>query len=185
MAAYPFFFFNDTATTEIYTLSLHDALPIFQARMGAPPARPNSSIWDRVGIDDFDPVPGSIRLPEPRGDLPPGRFDGGGEGSPEGEVRRGRRGEGAAGAVQGLRVPPPAKAPHPPAVIEGVDPGPVRVASFDEDRLRPAAKDGACRGLHRFDVRASAAGPPPCFESVRGRERGEAEEAVPEGIREV
>src|SRR5258706_2117331 len=32
-----FFFFNDTATTEIYTLSLHDALPIsrggvFQAR---------------------------------------------------------------------------------------------------------------------------------------------------------
>src|SRR5258708_23846023 len=26
---YMFFFFNDTATTEIYTLSLHDALPIF------------------------------------------------------------------------------------------------------------------------------------------------------------
>src|SRR5256885_15252620 len=25
---YVFFFFNDTATTEIYTLSLHDALPI-------------------------------------------------------------------------------------------------------------------------------------------------------------
>ena len=24
------FFFNDTATTEIYTLSLHDALPIFR-----------------------------------------------------------------------------------------------------------------------------------------------------------
>src|SRR5688572_32741175 len=32
-----FFFFNDTATTEIYTLSLHDALPIlFRAR---PPVR--------------------------------------------------------------------------------------------------------------------------------------------------
>src|SRR5256885_16626985 len=27
-----FFFFNDTATTEIYTLSLHDALPIFTVR---------------------------------------------------------------------------------------------------------------------------------------------------------
>src|SRR2546430_6352670 len=27
-----FFFFNDTATTEIYTLSLHDALPIFAGR---------------------------------------------------------------------------------------------------------------------------------------------------------
>src|SRR5438874_11000629 len=26
-----FFFFNDTATTEIYTLSLHDALPIYHA----------------------------------------------------------------------------------------------------------------------------------------------------------
>src|SRR5258708_33022888 len=26
-----FFFFNDTATTEIYTLSLHDALPICRA----------------------------------------------------------------------------------------------------------------------------------------------------------
>src|SRR5256885_6485298 len=28
---YFFFFFNDTATTEIYTLSLHDALPIYFA----------------------------------------------------------------------------------------------------------------------------------------------------------
>src|SRR5260221_13449661 len=27
-----FFFFNDTATTEIYTLSLHDALPISRSR---------------------------------------------------------------------------------------------------------------------------------------------------------
>src|SRR3712207_9518075 len=27
-----FFFFNDTATTEIYTLSLHDALPIYRER---------------------------------------------------------------------------------------------------------------------------------------------------------
>src|SRR5437879_13402126 len=32
------FFFNDTATTEIYTLSLHDALPICSG--AAPPARP-------------------------------------------------------------------------------------------------------------------------------------------------
>src|SRR5256885_7237652 len=29
-----FFFFNDTATTEIYTLSLHDALPISQIHLG-------------------------------------------------------------------------------------------------------------------------------------------------------
>src|SRR2546429_9958924 len=33
---YLFFFFNDTATTEIYTLSLHDALPIFRKLMLAP-----------------------------------------------------------------------------------------------------------------------------------------------------
>src|SRR5256885_9830503 len=32
-SAFSFFFFNDTATTEIYTLSLHDALPI-SARTG-------------------------------------------------------------------------------------------------------------------------------------------------------
>src|SRR3712207_7629479 len=36
------FFFNDTATTEIYTLSLHDALPI--SSTPAPPPR-----WPRCG----------------------------------------------------------------------------------------------------------------------------------------
>src|SRR5438477_9398602 len=42
----PYFFFNDTATTEIYTLSLHDALPISArpARAGAVPER-----WPRGG----------------------------------------------------------------------------------------------------------------------------------------
>src|SRR5205823_7918464 len=30
-----FFFFNDTATTEIYTLSLHDALPIYHVDLQA------------------------------------------------------------------------------------------------------------------------------------------------------
>src|SRR2546426_10057675 len=34
-----FFFFNDTATTEISTLSLHDALPISQGPRGAAAAR--------------------------------------------------------------------------------------------------------------------------------------------------
>src|SRR5256885_14937826 len=37
---YFFFFFNDTATTEIYTLSLHDALPIWSPGLtGDLPAR--------------------------------------------------------------------------------------------------------------------------------------------------
>src|SRR6266704_6578569 len=40
-----FFFFNDTATTEIYTLSLHDALPILHERT----RRHNGcSAWDRA-----------------------------------------------------------------------------------------------------------------------------------------
>src|SRR5256885_6082297 len=37
-----FFFFNDTATTEIYTLSLHDALPISR-RPGPPRGRQTSA----------------------------------------------------------------------------------------------------------------------------------------------
>src|SRR5258706_11899899 len=53
-----FFFFNDTATTEIYTLSLHDALPISRrARAVAerrPPSKkaisPNSSPGERVAM---------------------------------------------------------------------------------------------------------------------------------------
>src|SRR2546425_2266852 len=41
-----FFFFNDTATTEIYTLSLHDALPICSRGAGAP-RRPS---WPRGAV---------------------------------------------------------------------------------------------------------------------------------------
>src|SRR2546430_9015402 len=40
MLLFFFFFFNDTATTEIYTLSLHDALPISaRSRRGSRPPR--------------------------------------------------------------------------------------------------------------------------------------------------
>src|SRR5258708_11015446 len=38
-----FFFFNDTATTEIYTLSLHDALPI---------SRKRPKVWDLFTAQD-------------------------------------------------------------------------------------------------------------------------------------
>src|SRR5256885_13125029 len=38
-----FFFFNDTATTEIYTLSLHDALPISWSVSNPRPPRPFGS----------------------------------------------------------------------------------------------------------------------------------------------
>src|SRR5438309_8081721 len=45
-----FFFFNATATTEIYTLSLHDALPIWRSGVAAPGRadRPGSAVpWPR------------------------------------------------------------------------------------------------------------------------------------------
>src|SRR3712207_6946940 len=67
-----FFFFNDTATTEIYTLSLHDALPILKGT-------------------DVDPVEGSQRRAEDRPSEKrdqPGR-DGGGR---RHRVKEGRRG---------------------------------------------------------------------------------------------
>src|SRR3712207_8481327 len=47
-----FFFFNDTATTEIYTLSLHDALPICGrggARPGPAPSNRRTA-WVRRGL---------------------------------------------------------------------------------------------------------------------------------------
>src|SRR6266487_6661106 len=40
-----FFFFNDTATTEIYTLSLHDALPIWWLPRSSKPVRGASLPW--------------------------------------------------------------------------------------------------------------------------------------------
>src|SRR3712207_9549531 len=43
-----FFFFNDTATTEIYTLSLHDALPISEAVVPPGVARTVSDLM--VGV---------------------------------------------------------------------------------------------------------------------------------------
>src|SRR3712207_3089967 len=42
------FFFNDTATTEIYTLSLHDALPISRERDLRWP--PGHIAWRRIGL---------------------------------------------------------------------------------------------------------------------------------------
>src|SRR2546422_6593305 len=60
-----FFFFNDTATTEIYTLSLHDALPI-SSRAGTESRAPHlyvmvaacaaivylGALWNRFAFDD-------------------------------------------------------------------------------------------------------------------------------------
>src|SRR5256885_11457139 len=43
--SFPFFFFNDTATTEIYTLSLHDALPISR-----PTAADVVTQWNQIAL---------------------------------------------------------------------------------------------------------------------------------------
>src|SRR5690349_22846088 len=46
-----FFFFNDTATTEIYTLSLHDALPIYSllAETKTVPNCPSCTVFLTIG----------------------------------------------------------------------------------------------------------------------------------------
>src|SRR2546427_9556596 len=52
-----FFFFNDTATTEIYTLSLHDALPISHHGHGGEPGGDGAAArGDGAQSPDRDPV---------------------------------------------------------------------------------------------------------------------------------
>src|SRR5258708_25983335 len=55
---YLVFFFNDTATTEIYTLSLHDALPISVAltHRSSPWRHRGSSSWRRRAATRPDPT---------------------------------------------------------------------------------------------------------------------------------
>src|SRR3989442_5944443 len=49
-----FFFFNDTATTEIYTLSLHDALPISTSELyKAPAIRPRYSVLENARLKEL------------------------------------------------------------------------------------------------------------------------------------
>src|SRR3712207_7616282 len=61
-----YFFFNDTATTEIYTLSLHDALPIYCAKCRTS----MSSATRERNVDCTWPMsrsPSSISISEPAG----------------------------------------------------------------------------------------------------------------------
>src|SRR5947207_12364472 len=46
------FFFNDTATTEIYTLSLHDALPICETVTALRSPPPGRSCWSGIPAGD-------------------------------------------------------------------------------------------------------------------------------------
>src|SRR5258705_35419 len=58
-----FFFFNDTATTEIYTLSLHDALPIYSFLN----LKVESVVEERPAVAARV---GRIEVPEPRLKMP-------------------------------------------------------------------------------------------------------------------
>src|SRR2546430_8446398 len=63
-----FFFFNDTATTEIYTLSLHDALPISRSSTAPRPSADTPGLLARFGARDriARPVPWSALSPAAR-----------------------------------------------------------------------------------------------------------------------
>src|SRR5256886_14730896 len=109
------FFFNDTATTEIYTLSLHDALPILNSAAAAGPRPPHRAAHtvdperetprNTAATACANPIPpatptqGSGRVPPgpPAGPLmyPPPREP------PPPRTRR--------------RAPPPLRRDHPPA----------------------------------------------------------------------
>src|ERR1035437_6266713 len=70
---WPELFFNDTATTEIYTLSLHDALPISAQSCAGQPA---TRSWP--GGSHQEPAPTAISpasgLSQPPGSSPPPRW---------------------------------------------------------------------------------------------------------------
>src|SRR6266478_5033990 len=68
---FEFFFFNDTATTEIYTLSLHDALPISAALRGRFSFQPGSGArklrTDRAVARRARRAPAAVGALQPRG----------------------------------------------------------------------------------------------------------------------
>src|SRR5256886_13209993 len=74
-----FFFFNDTATTEIYTLSLHDALPIASPWGSGSPrdnsvtSSPGATAACRRRRPNTRPAPGTARTPGLRSYVHPGR----------------------------------------------------------------------------------------------------------------
>src|SRR5437879_7830555 len=109
-----FFFFNDTAPTEIYTLSLHDALPI--CGPGLRPPSPRSRV---AGDAKRGSAPHRERASEAgeRRDYPcPQKGERAGEDAPrvpEGAVQGGGTREGLHHALPAVHVQPPRFDPEP------------------------------------------------------------------------
>src|SRR3712207_9096866 len=58
-----FFFFNDTATTEIYTLSLHDALPIYPCELIANAPSSGPTVKPRLNAAMFSALAADSNIP--------------------------------------------------------------------------------------------------------------------------
>src|SRR5216684_9301507 len=106
-----FFFFNDTATTEIYTLSLHDALPISLGRCRDRRGHPAAGTGGRDAGDRAVSDPGRDRGPALRSPLVGGdglapdrrplRLPGADGGQPRGQAEPGGRAQPFRGARGG------------------------------------------------------------------------------------
>src|SRR6266513_2174789 len=166
---YKLFFFNDTATTEIYTLSLHDALPISPRRRASrQDRRPDrGTCRRRVDRAYVGRRAGGDRRSELRGRAQqfPRRLDDGGKGLGRPRFGRGRPDRARAGADQGdhradargARDALAARQPH----FVGASGDGRRAKQRGEcaERAEPAAAHRLARGrLCRVPALAAAAG---------------------------
>src|SRR5256885_5179394 len=136
--------------------------------MASPPAEGVLATQSDLGIDNIDPAAGPVRGPEAEGHLLACAPDRGEKRESEGQIRGGRRREGAARAVEFLAVSAASQTDHPAAVVEDVDEGTFHMAAFHDDRLRAEASDRTRGGLHRPDGADREAGEPLPFVAGSG-----------------
>src|SRR2546422_7572548 len=106
------FFFNDTATTEIYTLSLHDALPISPAAAG-PGRRERPAAPPRPARGHRARHRGAVALGARAAGQRGGAVPGGGYGDRPLRARRRRAGAPRSGRTRVPEVRRPARQVHP------------------------------------------------------------------------
>src|SRR5256885_11772192 len=128
--------------------------------MASPPAEGVLATQSDLGIDNIDPAAGPVRGPEAEGHLLACAPDRGEKRESEGQIRGGRRREGAARAVEFLAVSAASPTDHPAAVVEDVREGTFHVAAFPEDPLPAEASDRTRGGPHRPHCAAREPGKP-------------------------